>query len=78
MPDFKDAPAGEAAPPPPAPDGAREWLADVLRRAIADAQRAGDREHGRGAYVVGHLLDAARLSQQEQLALYAAVSRNDV
>jgi hypothetical protein len=62
--------------PPPAPPGARQWLAEMLRYAIADAQRAmpNNPSFKRGArgYVLGHLLGASELSHEEQFALLDA------
>lgn len=56
---------------PAAPPGAREWLAEVLRWAIADALRGSPiaPPANRAGYVVGHLLGQAALAQHEQMAL---------
>jgi len=58
--------------PPAAPPGAREWLAEMLRWAVADAERSPKELRSRA--VVGHLLGAASLSQQEQLRLMDTVT----
>jgi len=68
----QDAPTSPAAPP-----GAREWLADIARYAVADAERVILGHHVGGAYpyVVGYLLGVAQLSEQESNELYRRCQR---
>lgn len=73
-------PTAHAPEPSVPPPGAREWLAEVLRWAIADARRGSPARppRNRAAYGVGHLLGQAALNQREQLAFMDCVSRGEL